>query len=72
MSSSTYLAYYEGLPDEAKKRYNAKLDKIRTVVDDTYAMMPSAQPGGTDMWTLDRQLWPKVEHKHSYASIIYG
>ena len=31
--------------DKAKKRYNAKLDKLRTAVDDPYATMPSAQPG---------------------------
>ena len=53
MSSRTYSAYYEGLPGEAKKRYNAKLDKLGTAVDDSYAKMPSAQPGGTDMWTLN-------------------
>ena len=46
MSSRTYSAYCEVLPDEAKKRYNAKLDKLRTAVDDPYATMPSAQPAG--------------------------
>ena len=36
MSSRTYSAYYRGLPDETKKRYNAKLDKLGTAVDDPY------------------------------------
>ena len=50
--------------DEAKKRYNAKLDKLRTAVDDPYATMPSAQPGhGYDTdGTLNQQLWAKVEY----------
>ena len=70
MSSRTYSAYYRGLPDETKKRYNAKLDKLGTAVDDPYATMPSAQPGGTDMWTLNRQLWPKVEYPDIYNYLI--
>ena len=31
---SNRSAYYEGLPDEAKKQYNAKLDKFGIAVDD--------------------------------------
>ena len=67
MSSRKFSAYYEGLPDKAKKQYNAKLDKFRTAVDDLYATMPGgSQEAWPDMWTLNRQLWPKVEYPDIY------
>ena len=35
-----YSAYYLELPEDARKRYDEKLDKLGTKVDDSYATMP--------------------------------
>ena len=32
MPACAYSTYYRGLPDEAKRQYNAKLDKIGTAM----------------------------------------
>ena len=67
MSARAYSTYYHGLPDEAKRRYNAKLDKIVAAMDDPYATMPGTRLGASDMWKLDCKFWPKVEYPDIYS-----
>ena len=70
MSAHAYSTYYHGLPDEAKRRYNAKLDKIGAAMDDPYATMPGTRLGASNMWKLDCKLWPKVEYPDIYNYLI--
>ena len=72
MSSRVYSAYYRELPEDAKKRYDEKLDKLGTNVDDPYATMPSGgQPGASDLWMMNSgELWPKVEYPDIYNYLV--
>ena len=53
MSAHAYSTYYHRLPDEAKRRYNAKRDKIGVAMDDPYATMLGTRLEASDMRKLD-------------------
>ena len=58
-----YSSYYQ---ENAKERYDEKLDIHGTSMDDLYAKM-AENPG---LWTMDRQLWLKVKYPDIYNYFI--
>ena len=69
------LGVYSELPEDARKRYDEKLDKLETKVDDPYATMPlGAQSGASGLWMMSsRELWPKLEYPlpRQYAQSLH-
>jgi len=63
-SACTRRTICRELPEDARKRYDEKLDKLGTKVDDRYATMPlGAQSGASSLWMMSSgELRPKVEY----------
>lgn len=62
--SRVYSGYFHELPQDAKKRYQEKLDMLGPMANDPYAAVPG------DLWSTDSMLWPKVEYPDVYNYLI--
>ena len=66
MACRIYSTYYQELPQDAKKRYEEKLNLLGAMVNDPYATVPR----GSDLWSTDSLMWPKVEYPDIYNYLI--